>query len=388
MDENSGAIVIGGDYRGLGVVRSLGRHRIPVWVLTDSHRIAAYSRYAARSFAFPSEAADQAEFLLQLAEQYALDGWLLIPTGDETAALVARHREALEQHFRVTVPAWDVLQYAYDKRLTNRLAAEIGVDAPWTYYPKDSADLERAALPFPVILKPAIKEGFNAFVHSKAWLARNREELLTRYRKACALVTEEIIMVQEMIPGDGQAQFSYAALCEAGSPIVSMVARRTRQYPLDFGRSSSYVESIDQPEVEAASRCILTALHYTGLIEIEFKRDPRNGKFKLLDLNPRVWGWHTLGRRFGGDFPYLLWQLMHDQCVPRGRVPAGVHWVRAVTDIPAAMTQMGRGTLSPAAYVRSLTSPLEFAILAVDDPAPALVEVPLLSELALRRGAA
>lgn len=49
-----GALVIGGDYRGLGVVRSLGRRGIPVWVLTDEHKIAATSRYAQRSFAWPA----------------------------------------------------------------------------------------------------------------------------------------------------------------------------------------------------------------------------------------------------------------------------------------------------------------------------------------------
>ncbi len=46
----TGALVIGGDYRGLGVVRSLGRHGIPVWVLKDEHGLAASSRYARRSF--------------------------------------------------------------------------------------------------------------------------------------------------------------------------------------------------------------------------------------------------------------------------------------------------------------------------------------------------
>src|SRR5262249_14868178 len=109
-----GALVIGGDYRGLGVVRSLGRRGIPVWVLDDGHRLAALSRFAERSFAWPAEssATEQIAYLLQLAATHALHGWTLFPTGDETAALLARNHERLSQHFRMTTPPWQVLRWA------------------------------------------------------------------------------------------------------------------------------------------------------------------------------------------------------------------------------------------------------------------------------------
>jgi len=99
--------VIGGDYRGLGVVRSLGRRGIPVWVLYDEHRLAGLSRYAQRSFPWPTETnrLGQVAYLLHLAQAHQLDGWTLFPTGDETAALLARHHKQLSQHFRVDHPA-------------------------------------------------------------------------------------------------------------------------------------------------------------------------------------------------------------------------------------------------------------------------------------------
>ncbi|PYT21377.1 MAG: hypothetical protein DMG57_38840 [Acidobacteria bacterium] len=58
------------------------------------------------------------------------------------------------------------------------------------------------------------------------------------------------------------------------------------------------------------------AMRFTGLVEIEFKRDSRDGKFKVLDMNPRVWGWHTLCGRAGVDFPYLTWLLVRGEPVP------------------------------------------------------------------------
>src|SRR5437870_13863215 len=80
---DSGALVIGGDYRSLGTVRSLGRHNIPVWVLTDEHLIAGVSRYARRRFRWPQATEEaQAEYLISLSVQHGLLGWVLFPSSD------------------------------------------------------------------------------------------------------------------------------------------------------------------------------------------------------------------------------------------------------------------------------------------------------------------
>src|SRR6266536_5217583 len=106
-----GALVTGADYRGLGVVRSLGRRGIPVWVLKRSgHRLAAASRYACRSVIWPTgDDHSRVEFLLNLARQQGLKGWVLFPTDDEVVGLVARHHSELAQAFRLTIPPWDKL---------------------------------------------------------------------------------------------------------------------------------------------------------------------------------------------------------------------------------------------------------------------------------------
>src|SRR5262249_3057863 len=149
-------------------------------------------------------------------------------------------------------------------------------------YPADRAEVNALECAFPAILKPAVKERPNEFTNAKAWRVEDRAALLAGYDEACALVPADVVMVQGLIPGGGEAQFSYAAVCLDGAPLGSIVARRTRQYPMDFGRSSSYVETIEQPEVEQAAGRLLAALRYTGLIEVEFKRDPRDGSYKLL----------------------------------------------------------------------------------------------------------
>lgn len=382
----TGAVVIGGNYRSLGVVRSLGRHGIPAWVLKDEHRIASASRYACHSECWPaSSEVEQRNYLLELGNRHQLDGWALFPTTDESAALLARHHTALAEQFRLTTPKWEVMRWAYDKRLTYRLAADLQIDHPWTWYPTSREAVEQLECTYPVILKPAIKESINRLTIDKAWSITDHQSLLTRYDQACELVEPSVIMVQEMIPGNGESQFSYAALCVDGRPLVSLVARRTRQYPLDFGRASTFVETVDQPEVAHLARRLLAAMEYTGLVEVEFKQDPRDGRFKLLDVNARVWGWHTLGRRAGLDFPYLTWKFIHGDAISATRARPGVRWVRLSTDIPSAILAIRSGGLTPRSYLRSFQGPIEFAIFATDDPIPALVEVPSLAYLLWKR---
>jgi predicted ATP-grasp superfamily ATP-dependent carboligase len=383
-----GAIVLGSDYKALGIVRSLGRHGIRVWVLQDEHALASYSRYCVRTLSWPAAAeAQRVHYLLALSERYGLGGWTIFPTDDETAALLSRNRQALAERYLLTVPRWDVLRWAYDKRLTYRLAAGLDIDHPRTQYPQTLADLRSLHIRYPAILKPAVRADLNPFTMSKAWRVDDPAELAARYAEASALIDPSLIMVQELIEGGGACQLSYAALCREGRPVASVVARRTRQWPMDFGRASTYVETIEAPDVEEIATRLLAVLGYEGIVEVEFKRDPRDGHLKLLDINPRVWGWHTLGGRAGVDFPYLLWRMTTGASVSEMRGRSGVRWVRALTDLPTAFGEMRAGRLSVGAYLASLRGPIEFAILAADDPVPALVELPAALYLSWRRRA-
>ena len=379
----AGALVLGADYRGLGVVRSLGRRGIPVCVLTHpGETLAAHSRYARRARAWEPGDVDG---LLALAAEHGLDGWALFPTTDEAAALVGRHHARLGERFTLTSPSWDVVRWAYDKRATHRLARATGVDHPATEYPRDAADVTALELDYPVILKPAIKEGFNRLTAAKAWRVDSREELLARYEEACGLVDPELLMIQELIPGGGEAQLSYAALAVDGRVAASLVARRTRQYPADFGRASTFVETVEAPEAIGPSERLIEAMDFTGIVELEYKRDPRNDLLKLLDVNPRVWGWQSLCGVAGVDFPYLLWLHVSGEPLPRVEARAGVRWLRLSTDTPTALKELLRGRLPVREYLRSLAGRHAGAIFAADDPLPALMEGPLLVKLLLRR---
>lgn len=372
---SAGAVITGASYRALAVVRSLGRRGVPVRVVrSDEHAVAMASRYAGAPLAWPLDGPDSArvEYLLELAEREGLGGWVLIPTHDEEAALIARHHARLAERYRLTTPPWEILRDAYDKRRTHELGAQLGLVQPWTVFPAGPEDLARAEGRFPVVVKPAYKPSANRLTVDKAWRADDAPELRRRYAEACELVDPAILMLQELIPGDGSAQLSFASLCRDGEVLASLTACRARQFPMDFGRASSYVETIDDSSVERDARRLLAAMRFTGLVEVEFKRDERTGDNLLLDVNPRPWGWQSLCGRAGVDFPYLLWQMAAGDEVQPVRGVAGVHWVRMSTDMLAVAGEVRAGRLSAGAYLRSLRRPLEFAVFARDDPLPSL----------------
>jgi D-aspartate ligase len=375
-----GAIVMGGDYRGLALVRSLGRHKIPVWVINQAdQRLAGASRYASRTLFYRDwEDEGGLSFLLELGRKHDLKGWLLFPTSDESVRLLALHHDQLSELYEMTVPPWQTLRWAVDKRLMHQLADQLGVDHAKTYYPCCVDEIASLKLSFPVIVKPTRRDKFNPLTAAKAWRADDLQTLISRYQEACQLLPPQMLMIQEIIPGRGETQFSYAALWKDGQPVASLVARRSRQYPVDFGRASTFVETVNEPRVIDPAVRFLKAIQYSGLVEVEFKQDLRTGEFNLLDINPRVWGWYSLCRRAGVDFVHILWQIYQNEPVTETHARIGERWVRLLPDFLASLKEIQLGHLPVREYFRSLAGPKESAIFVPDDPLPGLLEAPLL----------
>jgi len=372
-----GALILGGDHGSLGVARSLGRRGIPVWFLTDDKIIAKFSRYTERTVYWDGpEELGAVEYLDGLAVAQGLTGWVLYPAGDREVKLVAQNHAALSHNFKLITPPWEITRIAADKHLMYERAAALGIAYPKSYYPRDRAELSETDYPFPLVLKPSLKEGVNTLTQAKAWRIASRAELLEKYDIAAALIPADHIVLQELVVGTGMAQFSYTGVWKDGAPVVSMIARRTRQYPIEFG-TGTFVESIEQDDIEQAANAFLKSIGYSGLVEIEFKYDARDGKYKILDVNPRVWTWNAIGERAGVDFAYVQWLLAMGENVKPSRGHAGAAWMYVSKDVAAGCLEVLAGITTPVAYLKSLRRGMGFAAFAGDDPLPAITDFPL-----------
>jgi predicted ATP-grasp superfamily ATP-dependent carboligase len=384
-----GAVVIGGGCQGLGIARSLGRRGIPVCLIDDEISVARASRFVQDSIRVRDLRTERAllDALALARRRIGLSGWVLYPTREENIAAIAANREVLKRDFRVPTPELSSTRHAWDKREVYGLAERLSIPVPRTWFPQSEEDLAAIEVNNPVVLKPAIKEHFFYTTHVKAWRANNPAELLAAFRRATEIIPASEVIVQEMIPGDGDQQYAYCAFFRDGRPVGSMTVRRRRQHPSDFGVASTYVETISLDELTEPSCRFLTAIGYYGLVELEYKRDPRDGVCKLLDVNARTWGYHTLGGPAGVDFPYLLFRDQIGAPVEEVRARPGVRWIRLTTDVPNALRDIRAGKLRSRDYLRSLRGGVHTeAVFSLRDPVPGLCEIALLPYLAVKRG--
>ena len=381
--EQVGAIVIGGEHPGLGIARSLGRRGIPVCVIDDQHSISQFSRYVTRVVRVKDlrDEHQTVENVLEAGQRYGMKGWVLFPTRDETVVAFSRHRDRLAEFFRVTTPCWNTVKWAWDKKNTYDRAVELGIPVPHTSNPRNEEELSALYSRLPLAIKPAIKENFFYATGAKAWRAETPAQLHDLFWKAGRQIKPEEIMVQEIIPGDGERQYSYCAFFRDGKAHSTLIAKRMRQHPREFGRAATYVETVEFPEIEELSERFLRAIDFYGLVEMEFKQDPRDGQFKLLDVNARTWGFHSIGIPAGVDFPYLLFADQLGSPVECRRARPGIGWLRAVTDLPTAVSDLCAGELRLGAYWQSLRRTRAESVFCLQDPVPSLAEMLMLPYL-------
>jgi len=386
-----GAVLLGSDFKALGLARSLGQRGIPCVVIDNIPRSAWFSRYTVKRFRWHDQM-DDAEFvsfILNVGKRHQLEQWVLFPMQDEAVQLVACNTQSLGQVYTLVTQEWEIVRWAIDKRYTYRMAQESGVPFPRTYYPASEDELAAIDVPFPLIIKPAISVRLQSSARLKALPAHSLDELLEQYRRAKECISSDEIMVQEIIPGDGRTQYSLAAFCEEGRILKSMTARRRRQYPIDYGLGSSFVEAISVPALLAPAEKLLAYMRVSGMVEVEFKFDERDRQYKLLDINLRPWGWHTLCIACGLDFSYIQYCAalqnvgadlsnllpMYRQQDQETNTPTpryDYHWVRMLTDVPAGLQEIRAGITTPRAYLRSLAGKTVFSVLDWHDPLPAL----------------
>jgi hypothetical protein len=293
--------------------------------------------------------------VLEIGRRFNLRNWVLFATRDETVAAFARNRAELAAFFRVTTPKWDVVKWAWDKSNTYELAERLGVPCPKTFHVQTAEDLPSLYSRLPLAIKPAVKETFSYATGAKAWRANTPGEQHRMFAEALKQIPAEQILLQEIIPGDGSSQFSCCVFFRDGAAHSTLVARRARQYPREFGRAATYVETIALPEIEELSQRLLKSINFYGLAEPEFKQDPRDGKYKFAGHQRQDLGasqsW--LGGRRGLSLPPIRRPTRVTSSEPcRGR--PGVGWIRWFTGFPVALSELLQGQISAKSYLTSL----------------------------------
>jgi D-aspartate ligase len=300
--ERSPAVVIEvGWVNGLGAIRSLGRAGVPV--IAVDHRpwaLGFRSRYAKRFLASdPLE--DEAGFVEALVELGDAVGqpMPLFPTHDEHLNALARNLEHLGDRFRYPFPSWSVIEPLQSKRRQLEAAEAIGLSVPQTLHPRSAAEARAAAeeMGYPVLVKPSDNVVFKRIYRRQAFFCSDGAEL----DRAYGLAEPYEPMVQEFIPGGDDCLWTFGTYIAAdGEVLAQFSGRKLRQTRRNMG-SARIGEAVWDDEVVDAGVAILRELAFYGIAQVEWKRDPRDGRLKLIEVNPRLWQWHELSALSGAN---------------------------------------------------------------------------------------
>jgi D-aspartate ligase len=389
MKSNQGAVVIGGDFQALGLVRSLAENNIPVFLIENEKSICRHSRHVHRRAVNYSICDEKkfAPYLMDLGKREKLNGWVIFPNNDELVVLLSKYKEQLSNTFVVSVPPWEVVQNFYYKHLANAIMSKAKIPTPKLYFGETLTDYLQQNLEFPIVLKPSYKEKYFPKVRKKAVRVNSKEDFATEFKNMSLYLDPTEIVVQEMIMGGPKNLYSYATVFDHGKIIAGMAAKRLRQHPMDFGQATTFAVSVNEPKLAVLTAKVLSEINYSGIAEVEFMKDDKDGLFKFIEINGRVWGWHTLAKAAGVNLPHVLYRHLRGEKIEALHAEAHVKWIRLITDVPTVFKELVYRRMMFSDYLRSFNGgKKEFAVLSLKDPLPFIVEYALLPYLWRKRG--
>ena len=382
-------MLLGGDTIAVSAARSLGRAGIAVHALGNRRwDPVRRSRYCTTFSDVGDPEEVQARYLTWF-EREGPGGGVVLPCDDEGLELVARERARLVELGYAPVEANDdVLLAMLDKDEQYRLAREVGVPVPHTVTVRDEADVERAVaeIGLPCALKPLHSHRFAQHfgIRKKVVVVETSAELERELR---ALVELDLEMLATEIVTGGDHEFAsyYTYVDEDGEPLFHFTKRKIRQWPTRFGLTCYQVTEW-VPEVAELGLRFFQGVGLRGVGNVEFKRDPRDGEWKLIECNHRFTAANELVRAAGIELPLLAYNRVLGRPGPRIRgFREGVRMWHAIEDFRAFRDYRRNGELTAAQWVASLLHRQHFPVLTLSDPLPAAHNYRRMARSALRK---
>jgi len=291
---------------------------------------------------------------------------------------LSNNYELLNKKYYLSIAPKRITEIAFNKRNTYQIATEANIPIPKSYYPDNINDIEQLCteIEYPVILKPAEMYDFFKTSGKKVFLCKNQEELKSSYYAAIEIIPKDQVIIQELLMGGAQNLYSYASYAKNGEPMGSFVVNRIRQKPMDFGVSTTFAKTVINERIEFLAKEFLKKINYTGLSEVEFMYDDRVEDYKLIEINPRTWKWHSMTNIVEIN---LIEMLINDiQGIPIKKKRNNIEnlgWIEQLTDFFVMFTEIMKGNLSLKEYIKTLKIKKEYATFDWKDPLPAIMYI-------------
>lgn len=375
-DTSTPVVVLHCGLGALSIMRTLGYLGIEVAGVSENPQAPALrSRYCRKKFLVPFHELSSAEFvdqLLEIRKKFATNP-ILIATSDETAITVAEHFDRLSSAFRIGQNAGSLVHRLADKMEMFKLAQDHGVPTPTTILPTTLGEAQNYAqsMNYPAMLKGAMGNRLYERTGKKMVVVESANELLEQYK---LLQDPDVpnLMIQELIPGGDDQVYIFNGYFNAKSDcLAAFTGRKIRQYPVHVG-CASLGECCWVQAVADETTAFMKRIGYRGILDIGYRKDPRDGKYKVLDINPRVGqAFRLFISEHNLDVVRALYLDLTGQSVPQDdQAREGRRWMIEDFDVVSCIHYAQEGSLSFLGWIRSFKHLQEGAWFSLRDPLP------------------
>jgi D-aspartate ligase len=370
------AVVLDLSATGIGIVRSLRKKGIKVYAFDINGKYEIGKTRHATCGICPNPVSEEKELLQFLAKTSKKIGKkpVLYAGSDDFVRFISNYRSLLLLYYQFLMPTKSLVQAVLDKRLTYELAVKHDVLCPKIFTIHDEQQLQEIIdeVIFPCILKPVSSSEFRKRIshqlYKKAILVEEASQLREKY---FFYRTFGELMLQEIIPGDETSIYSVKTFFDDQMNLVGMyMNQKIHQFPPNFG-SSAMVLSMKDEEVMHNAVSFLSKLKFKGLAITEFKRDPRDGQLKFIEINARLGLTQQLSVACGVDLAYLYYLSITGQNPsPVVSQKEGIKWVYLVRDYISFLQKRREGKMTFKKWIKALSGKKVEALFAWDDPLP------------------
>jgi D-aspartate ligase len=367
----------------LGVMRSLGRLGVAVYSLdhrsTSVPNASRWCRGVVNVGVDGRPLGDRVELVADLgrAADRLGNGTMLIAGTDEWATFLAAEAEELSSRFVFPQTALAVVEALASKEGMYRLATEHGMPTPGIAVPRDAGDAEHAAetLAYPILVKPVYSRPHVTY----KGIAANPRELMEHYRALEERPDEPNVLFQEYIPGRDEDVWIFNGYFDRMSRCVTaFTGVKLRQLPAHMGHCAIGELRQNAALIQQTER-FLSAVGYQGIVDIGYRFDARDGRYKVLDVNPRLGGaFRLFVDRHGLDVARAAYLDLTGQAVPPPDPRDGRRWFREDSDLVAFRQYRRIEGLTVGGWLRTYRGVEEASTFSLTDPFPFIVSMRLL----------
>lgn len=330
------ALVLGAGFNALSLIRTLGSAGVDVVHL--SHKpfdFARHSRFVYDWHKVPSPVTDGPSLLNYLMNHSRIaKASLLIGSDDPSVIFISKNRNILSNRYIPAHESWDVIQPIISKDLLYKKAKDLQVPVPKVIIPTKGDSLSRvaASMVFPCIVKPYQSTRFSAIYGKKVLVANDPDELLRMLMDANRNGVD--VMISEVISGSDERLCHYRSYIDSkGDILAEMFTRKVRQHPPSFGMACVAKTIPAIPEVRMLSRRLLKNMSFKGESSVEFKLDPNDGQYKLMEINARPVLPEEHFAAAGINFPFLAYRdLVENIRESYEKYELDLYWINNFTD--------------------------------------------------------